>query len=376
MSIFEIIVNFTLVVVCFVMGIFFLIFVGYKYITNKNYKTSLKVLSISYLIMGVLNSLDLIFELADYDTEYFPFLIILISSLQAILFTFSLNLLLNPQIIISKRLKNNLLPIGIVFLAYLFSLFLFNDIKINSLEILRTNILHPTIIIRLLFFGFYLFQLVYYTIFFLKNVKYYKKSIGNFFSETETLQLIWVRVAFFSALGIGIGALVCQIFPNKLYNLIISMTFLVYYFLFAVYYLNYNKLYQKIKPIFVEEEKEKETNIDSTQPQSKWESLKSTVIANKLYLKEGITLEELAKNLLVARTTLSNLINKEEGVNYNTWINRLRIKEAQNFFLQNPDYTIFQISQLTGFSEQSNFSRQFKIITGKTPTAWKKENSF
>ena len=92
-----------------------------------------------------------------------------------------------------------------------------------------------------------------------------------------------------------------------------------------------------------------------------------------MYLKEGLTLEELAQTLLVGRTTLSNLINQEENVNFNTWINTLRIEEAKKKIIASPEYSILLVSELVGFSEQSNFSREFKKITGITPSGWKRQ---
>ena len=103
------------------------------------------------------------------------------------------------------------------------------------------------------------------------------------------------------------------------------------------------------------------------------EDLDISRIITALQIESGVTIEDLANKLNIGRTTLSNLINREEGVNFNTWINRLRIEEAKQLLIDNPDYTIAKISEMVGYTEQANFSRQFKQITGESPLLWRKQ---
>jgi AraC-like DNA-binding protein len=104
---------------------------------------------------------------------------------------------------------------------------------------------------------------------------------------------------------------------------------------------------------------------------SSWEFYKKTIIERKLYLQEGLTIVELAEILHVSRNTLSFLINNEENLSFNRWINQLRIEEAISLMNNNPEYSFFDIALRIGYSEHSNFSREFKVITGKTPSSWK-----
>jgi len=145
----------------------------------------------------------------------------------------------------------------------------------------------------------------------------------------------------------------------------------VFYFIFAIKYLNYNKLFAIIEPVLAAEPPDDTHQMKNKRSRLVWKGYKDAVISGKIYLREGISLEELAQLLKVGRTTLSALINAEENVNFHTWINQLRIEEAKRLFLENPDYSIIQIAELSGFSEHSNFSRMFKHITGQTPSAWR-----
>ena len=76
-------------------------------------------------------------------------------------------------------------------------------------------------------------------------------------------------------------------------------------------------------------------------------------------------LEDQLKKMLKA-------INTMEGVNFNTFIGRLRIAEAQAIMNEAPSTSFAELAAMVGFSEQSNFSRQFKAITGFTPSEYRR----
>ena len=101
-----------------------------------------------------------------------------------------------------------------------------------------------------------------------------------------------------------------------------------------------------------------------------WVDLKEKIITNKYYLRSGVCIDDMAVYLKIGRTKLSGFINKNESVNFNTWINTLRVEEAKNQLLANPNYSLQQIAEEVGYSEYSNFCRQFKLITNQSPTQW------
>jgi AraC-like DNA-binding protein len=185
--------------------------------------------------------------------------------------------------------------------------------------------------------------------------------------------LKWIRYAFFSALLIGLSALFYQVFPSKTYNILFTISLIVFYFVFSIKYINYNKLFAIIQPVVSDAEIKQNLKIEYNRSKSLWKGYKSTIISEKIYLREGITLDETAQLLKIGRTTLSGLINSEENVNFNTWINQLRIEEAKILFSENPVFPIIKVAEMTGFSEHSNFSRQFKLITGESPSVWRKK---
>jgi len=240
-----------------------------------------------------------------------------------------------------------------------------------SLDNTYQNLSNPTIWIRILFLGFFTFQLIYYTLLFLKEAKKYDEELLDYFSDVVQLKMKWVRIAFFSALAIGITAMLSNFFP-KHNDWIVTLLFAIFYFGFAQEYIKYNKVFTIIEPAISLPIIETPT-IPTRVIKIDWAHYKQQILASKYYCESGVTIEDIANKLSIGRTTLSNLINREEGVNFNTWINRLRIDDAKLLLIENPDYSIATISEMVGYTEQANFSRQFKQITGESPLIWRKK---
>lgn len=70
----------------------------------------------------------------------------------------------------------------------------------------------------------------------------------------------------------------------------------------------------------------------------------------------------------------SEVVREETGFSANEWISWYIITSAKSLLTSYENYTIQQISQHLGFSEQAAFARFFKRVTGMTPTAYR-ENS-
>jgi AraC-like DNA-binding protein len=368
-------VNLILISITLILGAIFLAIPVPENLGLKNYKISLKILSSAYFVIAFLNALLIGFDSSGSNPQYFSFVNLLVSSLQALLFTFTLITLINPSFVSRKRLLKNLIAIFTIPVLYITSYFLFGDCIFKDFSDFGNCITFPSFIFRFIFFLFYCAQLIYFLILFVNEENKYKQKLNDYFSETTQLQLKWVTYAFYFALFIGLLALAFQIFPDEKLEIVFPVIVAIFYSVFAIKYLNYNKLYLIIEPAF-----EKSNNTDVELPELSitkgiWRKYKAQIISEKYYLKEGITLEEIAGLLKIGRTTLSKLINSEEKINFNSWINQLRIEEAKILFLERPECTIVDIAEKIGYSEHSNFSRQFKIITGESPSDWRKKQS-
>ncbi len=94
----------------------------------------------------------------------------------------------------------------------------------------------------------------------------------------------------------------------------------------------------------------------------------------KIFKKDDLTLNKLAKRLFTNRTYLSNIIRDEFGKYFPDFINEYRVKEVM-FMLSDPEkskkYSIETIAKEAGFKTTSSFNSAFKKFTGITPSVFK-----
>ena len=94
---------------------------------------------------------------------------------------------------------------------------------------------------------------------------------------------------------------------------------------------------------------------------------------NSAYMNK-ITLNQIAENLHVNPAYLSVLFKKEMGSNFSDYLNTLRIKRSKEL-LVTTNLSLLDISLLTGFEEQSYFTKVFKKLAGTTPNKYRKSSS-
>ncbi len=103
-----------------------------------------------------------------------------------------------------------------------------------------------------------------------------------------------------------------------------------------------------------------------------FEAVKQGVHALSLHLDPDLNLQRLARKVGVPSKRVSAAVNAVEGVNVSQWINRLRIEHALTE-LRDPDRLILDVIYSSGFNTKSSFHREFKRVTGQTPSAWRDE---
>lgn len=67
----------------------------------------------------------------------------------------------------------------------------------------------------------------------------------------------------------------------------------------------------------------------------------------------------------------SSCLNSQMGVSFPTFIARYRVAYAQNLMRREPEKLLSDIAEEAGFSNEANFFRTFKQVTGKTPSEWR-----
>lgn len=93
----------------------------------------------------------------------------------------------------------------------------------------------------------------------------------------------------------------------------------------------------------------------------------------RLWTDPDLTLTRLARRLHVPVKTLSSAINRDTGANVSRYVNGFRVAHACARLAAGDDVT--QAMLTSGFATKSNFHREFRRVTGKSPTEWRADGA-
>jgi AraC-like DNA-binding protein len=90
------------------------------------------------------------------------------------------------------------------------------------------------------------------------------------------------------------------------------------------------------------------------------------------HIDTNLSLKEISKGLEINPSYLSREFSKYfEDMTFGEYIRKHRIEKATEL-MQSSSYSLTEIAYLTGFSDQSHFTRIFKKHTGKNPSSYRK----
>lgn len=104
--------------------------------------------------------------------------------------------------------------------------------------------------------------------------------------------------------------------------------------------------------------------------------LKMYMEEHQPFLDPDLKIEHLSNEVNVSQRELSELINKQFGLNFISFINLYRMKMAIGM-LKNPttqDFTISEVMYAVGFNSKSVFNTTFKKTVGITPSEFRARN--
>lgn len=113
------------------------------------------------------------------------------------------------------------------------------------------------------------------------------------------------------------------------------------------------------------------TLLISRQAENQPSLLDPSVSYIKSHFHQKIYVRDLAKISDVSESYYRRRFKKEYGISPIDYINEYRIKCAKEKIFSGY-YTMAQIAELCGFSDQKYFNRIFKEITGQSPSAYKR----
>ncbi len=105
-------------------------------------------------------------------------------------------------------------------------------------------------------------------------------------------------------------------------------------------------------------------------------AIEAYFIEQKQFLQPGYSLHHLVLDIHIPRYILSAFINKEYGMGFREFLNRKKVE----YIIANynkpewKQYTLEAIASECGYSSRTTFIKNFKVITGKTPSEYFKNS--
>ena len=335
----------------------------------KNYVFARKVMGATFLVYCGALICETFSQQSLVGDLFNSMIVIAIGITQAFLFTYSLIALLDIRFFTKRTACNETLVVA-ASIAVAFVLFA----------------VCPQDSRQFVFYGFSLFYLLLmarYVALFRRYYKHYRQLVDNYFSDDEHQRLHWVPVAFYSAFGVGIIALLFAWLISPLTQLLFMLTVVVYYSVFAVRFMNYVYIFPKIKePLedtIPEDTDMKEILTDtsddiavSEDDRMLMEEIERLVREKALYKTQDLSIANVATLCGKSHRVISTAINHCRGINFKTYINEYRVAEAarliENGWLRH--HTLEALASETGFAGRVNLYRAFKRKTGVSPTDW------
>lgn len=115
-----------------------------------------------------------------------------------------------------------------------------------------------------------------------------------------------------------------------------------------------------------------EQKTGSGKPIPSWAKELREMIQDQIDTNLTLSLKELSKELDVHPAYLSREFSKYfDNLSFGEYIRKIRIEKAIHL-LHTSRYNLSEIAYLTGFSDQSHFTRIFKKFTGKNPSDYRR----
>jgi len=209
-----------------------------------------------------------------------------------------------------------------------------------------------------------------------RRVKEHRSKISDYFSNTEEVNLNWIKVFNVLVLlalvsGIFFHAMKREFFVKNPYMIALPYGILsIFYFAVGHFGSRQVRIY---KPSFFNNYGETESSqVSSALPDSFKTHLTNILEEDRPYLVPELSLPDLAKLCGTNRSYLSKFINVNYRQNFKQFINEYRLIEAEKLLINEIDHDIASISTICGFSSYHTFNRCFKNKFGVTPGAYRK----
>lgn len=205
-----------------------------------------------------------------------------------------------------------------------------------------------------------------------------KTELDDYYDEEPNIT--WIRNLLIISLVMSVATLFAFYF--KAFHPYYYLSIPVIYSYIAIKIINFmptkieniraRNLYLEAKE---EERRKEEEDTKAVELKEKIGSRVDAWVSEKKFCRPELTIKDVALEMGTNHNYLSTYLNKSLNINFQTWLNSLRIEESKTYLTSGEKMSIEEISLRVGIPQSYNFSRWFRIIVGQTPLQYKKEHT-
>lgn len=245
------------------------------------------------------------------------------------------------------------------------------------------------------------------TAFLIQSVKYiihfdrvYKTSLlelETYYDEDASHKIKWIRFCYVISMLTILFVLVYLLFYLILdYKMVVASLYMIWYLIYMLYlssnFISFIGSHKLVLDAFAhralsgtdliqminENKRRKGKKADESTVvsinESEFRKLEAALeqwVNQKGYREYDKSREEIARELHTTKEILHHYFISRKGVDFKTWRTELRIEEAKRLLLKDMDASTNIIAEASGFSDRSNFHRQFVKFVGCSPKQWR-----
>ena len=244
----------------------------------------------------------------------------------------------------------------------------------------------------------FLIQTVTYIVYFDKAYKQSLMDLENYYDEDESHKIKWVRFCYIISMLTNVFFLVYLcLFWFLDYKMEIAALYTFWYLLYFLYltsnflsFLSTHKLVldavahkvltgQDLNLTIGGEARKARRNRrnqpdETTRKETEFRKIEKAIetwVEQKRFCEYDRSRDEIARELGTSTEMLHVYFNTKVGVDFKTWRTELRIAEAKRILLENREISTSVVGEISGFSDRSNFHRQFVKFVGCSPKQWR-----
>ena len=237
----------------------------------------------------------------------------------------------------------------------------------------------------------FLIQSITYIVYFDRAYKQALKDLENYYDEDESHKIKWVRFCYIISMLTNIFILVYLCLYWFLdYKMTIASLYTVWYLVYMLYltsnfisFLGSHKLvldafaHKALSGQEIKLRRKSSRNVEKAgETVNERECVKISKalekwVEEKRYRKYDKSREEIAAELDTSKELLHHYFMTRVGLDFKTWRTQLRIEDAKQMLLDDRNLSTNLIGEMCGFSDRSNFHRQFVKIVGCSPKEWR-----